>query len=303
MTRISFFVMATLFAASSAQAVEEAAPDANRESASPDQIESVTVSARRREENSQSVPISISVLAGEALERSGQFRLEELNQRLPSTNVQFGNPRQTSVAVRGLGNNPANDAARIERGRLSRITCISAGPAWQNLDLIDLDQVALLRGPPQGTLFGKNTTAGVLNLQTQPPTFQPEYKVETSGGDYGYYQVRGAASGPLVGDELAGRISVARSHRDGFVDDIIDGRELNGYQRDGVRGQLLYKPSDTFSLRLIGDYNREDSDRCASALYSLGPNGGAAYLRRQRRRRDDRAGSGLSQGHARSPQH
>ncbi len=139
-----------------------------------------------------------------------------------------------------------------------------------NLDLIDLDQVALLRGP-QGTLFGKNTTAGVLNLQTQLPTFQPEYKVETSGGDYGYYQVRGAASGPLIGDELAGRISVARSHKDGFVDDIIDGRKLNGYQRDGVRGQLLYKPSDTFSLRLIGDYNREDSNCCASALYSPGP--------------------------------
>src|SRR5262245_49966429 len=107
--------MATLCAASSAYAVEEAAPD-NRESASPDQIESVTVSARRREESAQNVPIPISVLAGEALERAGQFRLEELNQRLPSTNVQFGNPRQTSIAVRGLGNNPANDALEASVG-------------------------------------------------------------------------------------------------------------------------------------------------------------------------------------------
>ena len=156
-------------------------------------------------------------------------------------------------------------------------TSTSAVPAWPTSISSTSQQVALLRGP-QGTLFGKNTTAGVLNLQTQLPTFEPEYKLETSGGDYGYYQVRGAASGPLVGDQLAGRISVARSHKDGFVDDIFDGRELNGYQRDGVRGQLLYKPTDTFSLRLIGDYNREDSDCCASALYSPGPNDGAVYL-------------------------
>jgi iron complex outermembrane receptor protein len=269
--------MATLFAAASAvSAAEDAAPVDNADSAEADQIESVTVSARRREENAQSVPIPIAVLSGDTLERSGQFRLEELNQHLPSTNVQFGNPRQTSVAVRGLGNNPANDALESSVGVYLDNVYLGR-PGMANLDLIDLDQVALLRGP-QGTLFGKNTTAGVLNLQTQLPTFEPEYKLETSGGDYGYYQVRGAASGALIGNELAGRISVARSHKDGFVDDIIDGRELNGYLRDGVRGQLLYKPSETFSLRVIGDYNREDSDCCASALYSPGPNDGTVYL-------------------------
>ena len=181
MTRISAFVMATLFAASVAHAAEEAAPEGDRESAGADQIESVTVSARRREESAQNVPIPISVLAGDSLERSGQFRLEELNQHLPSTNVQFGNPRQTSVAVRGLGNNPANDALESSVG-VYLDTVYLGRPGMANLDLIDLNQVALLRGP-QGTLFGKNTTAGVLNLQTQLPTFEPEYEVETSAGD------------------------------------------------------------------------------------------------------------------------
>src|SRR5215471_19290819 len=184
--------MATLSAASAAYAVEEPA--------TADQIDSVTVSARRRDENSQTVPIPISVLAGEALERAGQFRLEELNQRLPSTNVQFGNPRQTSVAVRGLGNNPANDALESSVGVFLDNVYLGR-PGMANVDLFDLEQVALLRGP-QGTLFGKNTTAGVLNLQSRLPVFQPEYKLETSGGDYGYYQVRGAASGPLVADVL-----------------------------------------------------------------------------------------------------
>ena len=88
-----------------------------------DQIESVTVSARRVTENAQAVPIPIAVVSGIALENARQFRLEDLNQRLPSTNVQFGNPRQTSIAVRGLGNNPANDALESSVGDTSDEFC------------------------------------------------------------------------------------------------------------------------------------------------------------------------------------
>ncbi len=275
----SIFVAGIVLAAGSpvfggTPAPEAAADEAADGSAS--EIESVTVSARRVTENVQSVPIPIAVLSGSSLENAGQFRIENLNERLPSTNVQFGNPRQTSIAVRGLGNNPANDALESSVGVFLDNVYLGR-PGMANTDLIDIEQVALLRGP-QGTLFGKNTTAGVLNLQTRLPTFQPEYKLETSGGNYGYYQVRGAVSGPLYEDLLAGRISASRSHQNGFVEDIFDGRELNGYTRDGVRGQLLLKSSDTFSLRLIGDYNTESADCCVSALYSLGPNGGAAYL-------------------------
>ena len=280
--RSSILLMGALLAAGAVAAAEgvSAADAASAPDESPDsessQIESVTVSARRIAENAQSVPIPIAVVSGSSLESAGQFRLEELNQRLPSTNVQFGNPRQTSIAVRGLGNNPANDALESSVGVFLDNVYLGR-PGMANADLIDLEQVALLRGP-QGTLFGKNTTAGVLNLQTRQPTFSPEYKFETSGGDYGYYQVRGAVSGPIVEDMLAGRISAARSHEGGFVEDITDGRELNGYNRDGVRGQLLYKPTNTFSLRLIADYDHENSDCCASALYSAGPNGGSVYL-------------------------
>jgi iron complex outermembrane receptor protein len=258
-------------AAESGEAAADSAPDGGSS-----EIESVTVSARRVAENVQAVPIPIAVVSGSALENAGQFRLEELNQRLPSTNVQFGNPRQTSIAVRGLGNNPANDALESSVGVFLDNVYLGR-PGMANVDLIDLDQVSLLRGP-QGTLFGKNTTAGVLNLQTRQPTFQPQYKFESSAGNYGYYQVRGSVSGPLYQDVLAGRISVSRSREDGFVEDITDGRDLNGFNRDGVRGQLLFKPSDTFDLRLIGDYNRENSDCCASALYNPGPNGGSVYL-------------------------
>ena len=278
--RSSVTFLAAVIAASAAFAAESTpAADATADAATDgdsSQIESVTVSARRVAENVQSVPIPIAVVSGSSLENAGQFRLEELNQRLPSTNVQFGNPRQTSIAVRGLGNNPANDALESSVGVFLDNVYLGR-PGMANVDLVDLEQVALLRGP-QGTLFGKNTTAGVLNLQTRQPTFQPEYTFETSAGNYGYYQVRGAVSGPLYEDVAAGRISASRSRENGFVEDITNGRDLNGYSRDGVRGQLLLKPGDTFSLRLIADYNRESSDCCAGALYSAGPNGGAVYL-------------------------
>ena len=236
-------------------------------------IESVTVTARRREESAQDVPIPIATLSGASLESAGDFRLEDLNRSLPSTNVLFGNPRQTSVAVRGLGNNPANDALEASVGVYLDNVYLGR-PGMANLDLIDIDQVALLRGP-QGTLFGKNTTAGVLNVTTRQPTFQPEAQVESSFGNRDYYQLRGAISGPIIDNVLAGRLSAVQTSKDGFVHNITDGRDLNGSDRKGFRGQLLYTPTEALSVRVIGDYAEEHSDASTSPLYSLGPNDGA----------------------------
>jgi len=241
-------------------------------------IESVTVSARRREENVQSVPIPIATLAGSTLEQSGQFRTEELNQKLPSTNVQFSNPRQSSIAIRGLGNNPANDGLESSVGVYLDNVYLGR-PGMVNLDLIDIDQVALLRGP-QGTLFGKNTTAGVLNITTRRPTFTPEGQVESSYGERGYYQLRGSVSGPVFGDEVAGRLSVARTSRADYIRDAVDGRKFNGSERFGARGQLQFNFSEDFDLRVIGDYNREDARCCVNVLYSPGPNNGTLFYSR-----------------------
>jgi iron complex outermembrane receptor protein len=241
-------------------------------------IEEVVVTARRRAENVQDVPIPITAISGSTLEQAGLYRLEDFNQRLPSLNAQFANPRQTSIAVRGLGNNPANDGLESSVGVYLDDVYLGR-PGMANQDFVDIDQVSLLRGP-QGTLFGKNTTAGVLNITTRAPSFTPSGTLEASGGNYGYYQVRGTLSGPLLDDTLAGRISYAKTSRDGYIDDVTDGRRLNGVDRQGFRGQLLFKPNDALSVRVIGDYEREDSDCCVSVLYNLGPNNGAALKAR-----------------------
>ncbi|MDB6088226.1 MAG: fyuA 1, partial [Gammaproteobacteria bacterium] len=268
------FLGAALLAASAVRAEENtAAPDSGA-SADAGQIESVTVTARRREERAQDVPIPIAAVSGNALEQIGRFRLEDLNQSLPSTNIQFNNPRQASIAVRGLGNNPANDALESSVGvYLDNVYLGRASMA--NLDLIDIDQIALLRGP-QGTLFGKNTTAGVLSITTRQPNPVPEHSLEASSGDFGYYQVRGTLSQPL-GEDVSARVSFARTQQGGFVIDPTTGRDLNGSNRIGGRGQVLWKPSDAFSLRLIGDYSEEHGDEGVGVLYSPGPNGGAKY--------------------------
>jgi iron complex outermembrane receptor protein len=241
-------------------------------------VETVTVTARRREEDAQKIPIPIAALDGAVLESSGQFRLEDLNRRLPSMNVQFSNPRQSSIAVRGLGNNPANDALEASVGVYLDNVYLGR-PGMANLDLIDIDQVALLRGP-QGTLFGKNTTAGVLAISTRQPSFTPEAQIEAAIANRDYYQTRAAISGPLIGDTLAGRLSFAKTEKGGFVRDLTDGRRLNDSDRVGFRGQLLYQPSKDLSVRVIGDYNEEHSNCCVNVLYGLGPNDG--QLVRQR---------------------
>jgi len=231
-------------------------------------LKTVTVTARRREERSQDVPTAMSTLSGSTLETQRNYRIQDVQQLVPSTTVAYVHPRQSSVAIRGLGNNAASDGLEGSVGVYLDNVYLSR-PGMAAFDLLDIDQIDVLRGP-QGTLFGKNTTAGVLNVSTRAPTFTPERTLEMSAGSRGYFQTRATLSGPLD-DTLAGRISATRTRDDGDIKNEYNGHELNGGSRDGVRGQLLYKPNEDFSLRLIGSYNDEDSSAGTFPLYSTGP--------------------------------
>ena len=224
----------------------------------------VTVTARRREEDSQKVPTPITVLGGETLEAQRISRVQDLQQVLPSVNVAYIHARQSSVAVRGIGNNPASDGLEGSAG-IYLDNVYLGRPGMAVFDLLDIEQLELLRGP-QGTLFGKNTTAGVLNISTRAPTFTAERTVEVSGGQDGYFQGRGTVSGPL-GETLAGRLSAYRTRDDGYIKNIHDDNYLTGGERQGARGQLLFEPNEDFSLRWIADYNEEDSSNGSMVVY------------------------------------
>ncbi|MBH9387795.1 TonB-dependent receptor [Pseudomonas aeruginosa] len=224
----------------------------------------VTVTARRREEDSQKVPTPITVLGGETLEAQRISRVQDLQQVLPSVNVAYIHARQSSVAVRGIGNNPASDGLEGSAG-IYLDNVYLGRPGMAVFDLLDIEQLELLRGP-QGTLFGKNTTAGVLNISTRAPPFTAERTVEVSGGQDGYFLGRGTVSGPL-GETLAGRLSAYRTRDDGYIKNIHDDNYLNGGERQGARGQLLFEPNEDFSLRWIADYNEEDSSNGSMVVY------------------------------------
>ncbi|MBD1586181.1 TonB-dependent receptor [Pseudomonas sp. C2L12B] len=235
---------------------------------SDNQLQPVTVEARRRSEDAQQVPTAMAVLGGQALEAQRLYRLQDLQQAMPSLNVSFMNPRQASLSVRGLGNNPASDGLEGSAG-IYLDNVYLGRPGMAVFDLLDIEQMELLRGP-QGTLFGKNTAAGVLNITTRQPSFTPQGSLASSLGEDGYTQTQASFSGPLS-DTLAGGIATYRSHENGYVKNQYDGHTLGGGMRQGLRGQLLFKPNEAFSLRWLADYNEEDSSAGTRSLFSTGP--------------------------------
>ncbi len=260
---------AAIFAVTSAHAQDDAANPITPSSAEADgqvRLDAVTVTARRRSESSQSVPAPISTLSGADLERQREYRLQDLQQAFASFNVSILHPRQSSVAIRGLGNNPASDNLEPSVG-IYLDNVYLGRPGMAVFDLFEIQQIDLLRGP-QGTLFGKNATAGVLNITTRQPSFTPGGYLEQSVGNNGYLQSKGHLSGPLS-ETLAGSLDLERTHSDGFVTNAYTGRKLNGAGTDGVRGQLLWKPDDDLSARFIADYSRVNADTGAAVVYGI----------------------------------
>lgn len=244
-------------------AVSSAAPVALEEQVA--QVEEVRVTARRRDENAQDVPIALSVIGAETLAASGAVTLGQIQQLAPSLQVFSTNPRNTNVNIRGLGSNVAFSNDGLENGVGVYIDGVFYGRLGQSqFDLVDLQQVEVLRGP-QGTLFGKNTTAGAINITSRLPSFTPEASVEASVGNYGYAQVRGSVSGPL-GDQAAFRLSLANTTRDGFMENVATGQELQDHQNFTIRGQVLVLPSDNLRIRLIGDYSRQEQVCCVGSV-------------------------------------
>lgn len=233
-------------------------------------IASVTVSTRRRNETSQSVPTTMSVLDDKSLENNRIYRVQDLQQLLPSTTVNFVHARQLSFAVRGLGNNTASDGLEGSVG-LYLDNVYLARPGMAAFDALDVQQLELLRGS-QGTLFGKNTTAGVLNITTRQPTFRSENTGSLSVGQDHFVQGKASISGAFS-DTLAGRLSVYKTHEGGYITNLYNGRTVQGGDRQGARAQLLYEPDARLNVRVIADYNEEDSNNGTMVFYSAGPSG------------------------------
>ncbi|MFT4047232.1 MAG: TonB-dependent receptor [Solimonas sp.] len=230
----------------------------------------IVVTARRRAETAQSVPIALTAIGERELEANGASTLNQLQQLAPSLQVFAFNPRNTNINIRGLGSNVAVTNDGLENGVGVYVDQVYYGrPGLTQFDLIDLERVEVLRGP-QGTLFGKNTTAGAINISSRTPSFEREFSGEQSVGDYGYRQSRASASGAIA-DDVAGRLSIGYTTRDGFAENVHahlspEDRDLFNYQNFTSRGQLLFRPAETLSLRLIADHSEQRQRCCTNFL-------------------------------------
>ncbi len=245
------------------------------------QLGDIVVTARRRQENVQDVPIALTVIGNELLENTGTGNVGQLTQLVPSLQILSSNPRNTAITIRGLGASYglANDG--LEQGVGVYIDQVyNARPATATLDFIDIDRIEVLRGP-QGTLFGKNTTAGALNITTQAPTFTPEGVGEITIGDYGLRQIKGTVAGPLYGDTVAGRLSVVSNQRDGFLTNVTNGENQNDVNGLAIRGQLLIQPDDRLSIRLSADHSRQETNCCAQVYVTYGEPTGIPVAQRR----------------------
>lgn len=218
----------------------------------------VVVTARRREEKLQEVPLALAVISAEALAATGAFNVGKLAQLQPSLQFYSSNPRNTSITIRGLGSPFGLTNDGIEPGVGLYVDQVYyARPAAATLDFLDVEQVEVLRGP-QGTLYGKNTTAGAINVTSKAPSFTPEATLEVGGGAYDLVQGRASVSGPLAGDVLAGRLGASYTERRGTIYDVTQGRYINETNNAGAKGQLLLRVTPTLDVTVAADYSHQN---------------------------------------------
>src|SRR5690554_6058043 len=228
----------------------------------------IVVTSRRREERAQDVPIALTAVSGETLDRIGATNLTQIAQLTPSLVIRNNNARNTFANIRGLGSNAAqNDGLEVGVGFY--VDDVYYGRIGSSqFDLIDLERVEVLRGP-QGTLFGKNTTAGAISITTRVPEFDTAFTGEVSFGKDGYRQLRASLTGPILDDLAAYRVTGSYTRSDGTLFNLYNGREINDYENINVRGQLLLTPAPNFDIRIIGDYSEQNSYSRISSLVGV----------------------------------
>ena len=230
----------------------------------------IVITARRREERLQDVPIAISVLDGKSISNAGAFNVNRLQQLQPALQFYSSNPRNSAINIRGLGAPFGLTNDGIEQGVGLYIDQVYIGRIGAStFDFVDVDRVEVLRGP-QGTLYGKNTTAGAVNITTRAPSFTPEARAEISTGNYGFFQLKTSASAPIAADKLAVRISTSLTKRGGTIYDTAIDKNLQKQDNFGVRGALLWQVAPNLDFTLMGDFSVQNPYCCVQYYARVG---------------------------------
>lgn len=232
------------------------------------QVEEVIVTATLREASVQNIPIAVTAIAPATLEREGVQDIKTLSAISPSFNIQSSQTESqgTSIRIRGIGTTGNNIGLESSVGVFID-GVYQSRPGVALGDMVDLERLEVLRGP-QGTLFGRNTSAGALNVTTKRPRLDvTEGFASASYGNYDFFNFQGAVNLPIAEGTTALRLAAAYRTRDGFMKSATSGATSHDRDRFLVRGQLLFEPNDDISLRLVADYSKADEHCCDATIY------------------------------------
>lgn len=243
---------------SHAFAQQEADATATEEDTS---FEQIVVTSQKRTQKLSEVPVAVSVLRSDQIDSAFANNIESLQALVPSVSFRKGTTtRNSALTVRGIGTISFSIAA--EPSVATVVDGVVLGRSGQAFaDLYDLERIEVLRGP-QGTLFGKNASAGVVNMTTKAPTQDVSGNFETSFFQDNEYRMKGTISGGLT-DELAASLTVFQGKFDGYIDNVFNNTKINGYDREGARAVVHYDPTDDLSVKFIAEYYKADDDCCA----------------------------------------
>ena len=223
----------------------------------------IVITATRRNQALSDVPMAVSAVTADTLRNSGASDIRQLTQVTPSLQV-FSTTSEAGAAranIRGVGTVGDNPGLESSVG-LFIDGVYRARTGIGLTDLGPLDRIEVLRGP-QGTLFGRNTSAGLISIITAKPRFTPEASGQIDIGNYSFRRLQASVTGP-VSDAIALRLDGVWDKRDGFLKDVISGRDVNDRNRWMLRGQALFQPNDNLSFRLIADYSKQNEECCAA---------------------------------------
>jgi len=238
-------------------------------------MDTITVTAQRRETTLQDTPVAVTAVSGDVLEQSQLRDVRDLQTLVPSLSVsQNASSSNTSFSIRAVGSSTFNFGIEPSVGVFVDGVYRSRNGASIG-DFLGVERIEVLRGP-QSTLFGKNTSAGVINFVTQTPSDEFGYEAEMTLGSFNQRTFRGMVESGL-GEGIAGRLDVNINQRDGFIVNVPDGRDVNERDRWGWRGQLYFEPNDRFSLRIIGDMQEIDENCCAAPFTRVSPGNAGAF--------------------------
>lgn len=221
-------------------------------------LEEIVVTAQKREENIQDVPIAISAFSAEDLKAANITNLDDIAPLTPGLLFGRFNESRPQIYIRGVGSRQFDVGSEgsvgvfVDEVYVGRFTGVLGG-------LGDVQRVEVLKGP-QGTLYGRNTIGGAINIITAPPTEELSAYLEVGGGNLDYLSAEGALSGPIVPHRLLGRLSFFTRSRDGYVENLETGVDHNAEDFMDVRGKLLWRATDALDIALTLDINRSDPE-------------------------------------------